>query len=83
MAGSILEKSRKKGRGAEIGAYLYALVTANLKAIQEVIAMSEEITAFDQWVEEMSWAANGERGEKNSLGRSHSVLETKAHGRGA
>jgi hypothetical protein len=57
MAGSILEESRKKGMGTEFGAYLYALVTANLKAIQEVIAMADEIAAFDKWVEEMGWAA--------------------------
>jgi hypothetical protein len=56
-AGSILEESRKRGLGTEFGAYLYALVTANLKAIQEVIAMADEVLAFDQWVEEMGWAA--------------------------
>ncbi|MDR2632538.1 MAG: hypothetical protein LBC51_02820 [Treponema sp.] len=57
MAGSILEEIRKKGRGVEMGAYVYALVTGNLKSIQEVIAMSDEIGVFEQWVEEMGWAA--------------------------
>ena len=60
MAGSILEESRKKGKGAEIGAYLYALIAANLKAIQEVLTMADEVLAFDQWVEEMGWAAKWE-----------------------
>jgi hypothetical protein len=55
--GSILEAGRKKDRKAELAAYLYALAAANLKVIQEVIAMSDEIAAFDQWVEEMGWAA--------------------------
>jgi hypothetical protein len=56
-AGSILKESLKKDSKAELGAYLYALITANLKTVQEVLAMSDEIAAFDEWVEEMGWAA--------------------------
>jgi hypothetical protein len=64
MAGSILEASHKKGTGAELGAYVYALVTANLKTIQEALAMADEVLAFDKWVEETGWAAKREaRGE--------------------
>jgi hypothetical protein len=59
-AGSILEESRKKGTAADLAAYLYALVTANLKTIQEVLAMADEVLAFDRWVEEMGWAAKWE-----------------------
>jgi hypothetical protein len=57
VAGSILEEGRKRGLGPEFGAYLYALITGNLKAVQEVIAMGDEVLAFDRWVEEMGWAA--------------------------
>jgi ribonuclease HI len=61
VAGSILKESRRRGREAKLEAYLYALVTANLKAVQEVVAMSDEVLAFDQWVEEMGWAAKWEK----------------------
>jgi hypothetical protein len=67
IAGSILKESRKKGLGTEFGAYLYALITANLKAVQEVIAMTDEALAFDKWVEEMGWAAKWEaQGKKTA-----------------
>jgi hypothetical protein len=36
-ARSILEESRKKGAETDIAAYLYALINANLKAIEEVL----------------------------------------------
>jgi hypothetical protein len=35
-AETILEESRKRGKGEELGAYLYALIRANLKTIREV-----------------------------------------------
>jgi hypothetical protein len=57
IAGSILEESRKKGPGAELEAYLYALMNANLKTIQEVLAMADEGLPFDRWVEETGLAA--------------------------
>jgi hypothetical protein len=60
MAGSILEESRKKGTGTELGAYLYALINANLKAIQEALTMAEEGLPFDKWVEETGLAAKWE-----------------------
>jgi hypothetical protein len=56
-AGTILEESWRRGKGAEVGAYLYALINANLKAIQEVIAMAGDELAFDKWVEETGLAA--------------------------
>jgi hypothetical protein len=67
MAGSILEESRKKGE-TELAAYLYALTNANMKTIQEALAMTEEGLPFDRWVEETGlaakWEALGEaRGE--------------------
>ncbi|MDR2305121.1 MAG: hypothetical protein LBE10_11095, partial [Treponema sp.] len=34
-AGSILKESRKRGKGAELAAYLYALLNANTKTIRE------------------------------------------------
>jgi hypothetical protein len=69
-ARSILEKSRKKGAEIELKAYLYALINANLKAIEEELAMAKRGLPFDRLVEEMGLAAKlraeGEiRGEKN------------------
>ncbi|MDR3122710.1 MAG: hypothetical protein LBU16_02900 [Treponema sp.] len=76
MAGSILEASHKKGSRAELGAYVYALVTANLKTIQEVLAMADEVLAFDKWVEEMGWAAKWEaQGEKTGWEKALKLLK--------
>jgi hypothetical protein len=64
-AGSILELSRKKN-GPEIAAYLYAVLLANAKTIQEVLKMdkTEEIT-LDEVLEEAGltkkWEARGEK----------------------
>jgi hypothetical protein len=82
-AGSILKESWKKGIGeAEFGAYLYALATANLKTIQEAIAMSDEIAAFDQWVEEMGWAAKWEaRGKELGEARGKALGEKTGWGK--
>jgi hypothetical protein len=88
VAGSILKESRKKGIvGTEFGAYLYALVTANLKTIQEVIAMADEVLAFDKWVEEMGWAAKWEargraEGEAKGEARGEARGEAKGEARG-
>jgi hypothetical protein len=77
-AGNILEESRKKGKETEVAAYLYALINANLKTIEEALAMADEGLPFDRLVEEIGLAAKlraegriegearGEaRGEKN------------------
>jgi hypothetical protein len=72
-ARSILEESRKKGPGAELAAYLYALINANRNAIQEVQTMAKDELPFDKLLEEMGliakWRAEGRiegeaRGEK-------------------
>jgi hypothetical protein len=68
-ARNILKESREKGTGAELEAYLYALINANRKAVQEVLAMADEGLPFDRLIEEMGlaakWRAEGEaRGEK-------------------
>jgi hypothetical protein len=70
-ARSILEESRKKGPGAELEAYLHALINANQKAMQEVQTMAKKELPFDKWVEETGlaakWEANGEvRGGQNA-----------------
>jgi hypothetical protein len=67
-ARNILEESRKKGTGAELEAYLYALINANRKVIQEVLTMADKGLPFDRLIEEMGlaakWRAEGEaRGE--------------------
>ncbi|MDR1128853.1 MAG: hypothetical protein LBL20_06035 [Treponema sp.] len=64
-ARSILEESRKKGGEAEVAAYLYALINANQRAIQEVQTMAKDKLPFDKLLEEMGlvakWEANGEK----------------------
>jgi hypothetical protein len=70
-ARSILEESRKKGPGAELEAYLHALINANQKAIEEVLAMAKDELPFDKLIEEMGlaakWEARGEaRGGQNA-----------------
>jgi hypothetical protein len=83
-ARSILEESRKKGKGADIAAYLYALINANRKVIQEVLAMAKEGLPFDKLLEEMGliakWRAEGRiegeaRGEKNGLKKALEFLK--------
>jgi hypothetical protein len=59
-ARSILEESRKKGKEADILAYLYALINANQKTIEEALAMAGEGLPFDKWVEETGLAAKWE-----------------------
>jgi hypothetical protein len=74
-ARSILDESRNKGTETELGAYLYALLNANRKAIEEALDMARRGLPFDRLVEEMGlaakWEANGEvrgeaRGEQNA-----------------
>jgi hypothetical protein len=70
-AGSILRESRKKGAEIELKAYLYALINANLKTIEEALAMANEGLPFDRLVEEIGLAAKlraeGEaRGKKSA-----------------
>jgi hypothetical protein len=82
-ARSILEESRKKGKEAEVAAYLYALINANLKTIEEALAMANEGLPFDRLVEEIGLAAKlraeGEaRGEKNGWKKALEFLE-KGH----
>jgi hypothetical protein len=71
VARSILEESRKKGKEAEVAAYMYALINANQKTIEEALAMANEGLPFDKWVEETGlaakWRAEGEaRGKKTA-----------------
>jgi hypothetical protein len=58
----ILKESRKRGEGmsAELAAYLYALINANIQTMQEVLAMANEGLPFDRWVEETGLAAKWE-----------------------
>jgi hypothetical protein len=79
-ARSILEESRKKGPGAELAAYLYALINANQKAIQEALTMAKDELPFDKLLEEMGlvakWRAEGEaRGEKKGWEKALAFLE--------
>jgi hypothetical protein len=83
-ARSILEASRKKGMGAEFGAYLHALISANQKAVKEALDMAKRGLPFDELMEELGlaakWEANGEargeaRGEKTGWEKALKFLE--------
>jgi hypothetical protein len=63
-AGTILKESRKKGKEAGLGAYLYALLQGNAKTIQEVLAMADTEVTLDEVLEEAGLTAKWEqRGE--------------------
>jgi hypothetical protein len=76
-ARSILEESRKRGKEAEVMAYLYALINANQKAIQEVLAMAKDELPFDRLIEEMGLAAKW-RAEGEAIGKKNALKETIA-----
>jgi hypothetical protein len=62
VAGTILEKSWK--REVEIGAYIYAILSANAKTIREVLKMADGALPFDELMEELGLTAKWEkRGE--------------------
>jgi hypothetical protein len=77
MAGSILEKSQKKGKEVEMAAYMYALINANQKTIEEALAMANEGLPFDKWVEETGLAAKW-RAEGRVEGKKDALKETIA-----
>jgi hypothetical protein len=83
-ARSILEEGWKKGKEADIAAYLHTLINANQKAIEEVLAMAKRGLPFDRLIEEMGLAAklraegraDGEaRGEKTGWEKALKFLE--------
>jgi hypothetical protein len=67
-AGTILEESRKKGKGVQMGAYLYALMNANREIIREVLEMADGALPFDELMEELGLTAKWEkRGEARGI----------------
>jgi hypothetical protein len=73
-AGTILEESRKRKREAELGAYIYAILSANKKTIREVLKMADGAFPFDELMEELGltaeWEKRGEaRGEAKGEAR--------------
>jgi hypothetical protein len=79
-AGSILRESREKGTETDISAYLYTLINANLKAVEEELAVAKRGLPFDRLVEEIGLAAKlraeGEaRGEKTGWEKALKFLE--------
>jgi hypothetical protein len=63
-ADTILKESRKKGKEAGLAAYLYALLHANAKTIQEVLEMANTELTLDEVLEEAGLTAKWEkRGE--------------------
>ncbi|MDR0637045.1 MAG: hypothetical protein LBF87_08200, partial [Treponema sp.] len=60
-AGAILEESRKREREPDLGAYIYAILSANKKTIREVLNMAEGTLPFDELMEELGLAAKWEK----------------------
>jgi hypothetical protein len=60
----ILKESRKRGKEAELAAYIYALISANTETIEEVYQMANGKLTFDELMEKIGLAAEWEkRGE--------------------
>jgi hypothetical protein len=80
VAGTILRESWKRGKGAELGAYIYALIQGNPRTLREVVAMSETEIPFDELMEEIGlaakWEARGEAiGKKNGWEKAITLLK--------
>jgi hypothetical protein len=87
LAGVILKESHKISEKREIGAYLYALICANLETVREVLKMSDERMAFDRLMEELGltakWEKTGEaRGEIRGEARGEIRGEAKGEKKG-
>jgi hypothetical protein len=84
-AGLILEESRKRGKKAEaeLAAYLYALINANIQTMREVLNMAKEKLPFDRWVEETGLAAKWEaqgKAQGVAIGEARGVVRGKKDG---
>jgi hypothetical protein len=82
-AGAILKESRKKDRGAQIGAYLYALLSANSETIEEVLEMAEGQITLEEALEKAGLTAKWEkRGEAKgiSIGEAKGISIGEAKG---
>jgi hypothetical protein len=82
-AGSILEESRKRVREAELGAYIYALLSANAGTIEEVYRMGERKLTLNEVLEKTGLTAEWEKrgevkgeaiGEKNGWEKAMDLL---------
>jgi hypothetical protein len=82
-AGIILEESRKKGKGAGLGAYLYTLISANIKTMEEVLEMANGELTFEELVEKAGLTAKWEkRGEARGEARGIVIGEARGETRG-
>jgi hypothetical protein len=78
-AGIILEESRKKGKGAQLGAYLYALLSANDATIEEVVEMATGHKTLEEVLEKAGLTAKWEqRGEARGI----SIGEARGEAKG-
>jgi hypothetical protein len=80
----ILEESRKRSKEAQLGAYLYALLSANKETIEEVVGMAKERKTLEEVLERAGltaeWERRGEargeaRGEKNAWQKAIELLK--------
>jgi hypothetical protein len=77
-AGTILEESRKEGKGVQMVAYLYALMSANREIIREVLEMADGALPFDELMEELGLTAKWEkRGEARGEARGITIGEVR------
>lgn len=78
-----LEESRKRKLEAELGAYIYALLRANTKTIEEVYKMADKKETLEEMLERIGitaeWEKRGEargktRGEKTGWEKAIELL---------
>jgi hypothetical protein len=78
VADIILKESRKRGKEAELAAYMYALISANTETIEEVYQMANGKLSFEELMEKIGLAAEWEkRGEARGEARGKAIGEAK------
>jgi hypothetical protein len=79
VADIILKESRKRGKEAELAAYIYALISANTETIEEVYRMANGKLTFNELMEKTGLAAEWEkRGEARGEAKGEKIGWQKA-----
>jgi hypothetical protein len=74
-----MEESRKKGKNAQLGAYLHALLNANQEIIEEVAGMAKKRKTLNEALERAGLTAEWEQrgkaiGEENAWQKAIELL---------
>jgi hypothetical protein len=77
-AGVILEESRKRKDAAELGAYIYALLNANTRTIEEVMEMAKKKPTLEEVLRKAGLIAEWEKlGEDRGVAIGESIGESR------